>query len=444
MSSKTKVKRKGPSAAKKRELKRIDQKIAARLSTMPKKRKKKKGFNAVRLGKSIGGLFGTGGAAVGKQAGLLFRQLTGFGEYKVGRNSLVGIDSLPMFANARHGTVIRHREYLGDVITSPKVGAFSITTFPINPALVSTFPWLAPIAESFDEYTLEGMVFEFKSNSYDALASTNTASGTVIMTTQYNVLAAPFTNKLQMEQYEFTCSAKPSIDLLHPVECARIETPTSVLTTRSGPAPGDLRLYDWGNFNIATVGMQGSSTNIGELWVTYDVKLFKPRQSPVADVADHYTAEGKAAAVISPAGPDYFGTTDAPMILSSSSDMGTFLSATAGGNLDTINWPPNYFGNVAVMIRWYAFAPVVGLPPNAPHGVFTGGNALPLKILTSNDYILSGNTAVQMTEIQNNGDTLVILLTINGGGSVKLTGGSSAALASVDILITALPVSLTN
>lgn len=443
MSSKPKLKRKGPSAAKKRELKRIDRKLAQRAAKSAKPAKKKKGFNAVKLGKSIGGLFGSEGASIGKQAGLLFRQLTGFGEYKVARNSLATTDSLPMFANSRHGTVVRHREFLGDVITDAKAGNFKITSYPIQPALVETFPWLAPIGENFDEYTIEGMVFEFKSNSYDALASVNTASGTVIMTTQYNVLAPPFTNKLQMEQYEFTCSNKPSRDILHPVECARIETPTSVLTTRSGPAPGDLRLYDWGTFNIATVGMQGSSVNIGELWVTYDVKFFKPRQSPVADVADHYTAEGKVASTINPNGPNYFGTVDIPMVKSSSSDMGTVLSASSGVNLDTINWPTNYFGNVCVIIRWYAFAPIIGAY-NAPYTVSLAGNALALKILTSNDYILSGNTAVQMVTTQTDGATLVFFLTINGGGAIKISGGSTAALASADIIITATPVSLTN
>lgn len=447
MSSKRKTKtKKKPSNLKKRELKRIDQKLALRALAATTTKKKKRGkFNAVRLGQSVGGMFGPGGAMVGKQAGLLFRQLTGFGEYKVNRNSLAGVDSLPMFANTRHGTVVRHREFLGDVITSSVPGVFRIDTFPIQPALLSTFPWLAPIAEQFDEYTIEGMVFEFKSNSYDALASVNTASGTVIMTTQYNVLAPPFTNKLQMEQYEFTCSEKPSVSILHPVECSRIETPTSVLTTRSGPAPGDLRLYDWGNFNIATVGMQGASVNVGELWVTYDVKFYKPRQSATSDVADHYTLEGKAASFAAAGGPNYLGTIIDPPFLSSSSDMGTFLTASSSINLDTINWPNNYYGNVAVLYRWYSTATSLTPTPNTSYNVVgSSPSIVPLKILTSNDYISSGPFSNQMVTYTANGAQILVLFSINGGGSIKITGGTNTTLASFDLLIMALPISLTN
>lgn len=233
------------------------------------------------LGSAVGGPAGAAlGGILGNGAGALFKKITGFGDYKITSNSLstpMKTDSLPSFTRSGRGTRIIHREYLTDVVTAATPGSFQVSSYNIQPGLVNSFPWLSAIANQFDEYQIMGMIFEFKSNSYDALSSTNTASGTVIMTTQYNVLAGPFTTKVAMEQYEFTCSAKPSIDIFHPIECARGESPNWTLTTRGASQTGDLRLYDFATFNLATVGMQGASTNIGELWVSYDINFLKPK-----------------------------------------------------------------------------------------------------------------------------------------------------------------------
>lgn len=411
------------------------------------KRGAKKGFNSVNFGGDVGSLFGPVGRKLGMHAGRMFRAITGIGDYKIGKNSVLKTDSLPQFLNGRRGTIIAHREYLGDVITSPTAALFKITTFPIQPALLGTFPWLANIAENYDEYTIEGMVFEFKSNSSNALNSINTALGTVIMTTQYNVLAPPFTNKLQMEQYEFTCTAKPSVSFLHPIECARIETPTSVLSTRNGSAPGDLRLYDWGNFNIATVGQQGTSVNIGELWVTYDIKLMKPKQGAIVDVQDHYkTLDPALLGTIRQGGPSYFGIVGSEPTLSTTSDLGTFLSASPlnGTNLDTINFPSTYYGNVSITICWYVI-PVVtlGSVPNLPvtytYNV-AGGLATPLNIVSVGYNNLLGPTGTTMVENTQNGASLVLYLNIAGGGSVTLHGGTTTpTLQGLDIFVVALP-----
>ena len=50
-----------------------------------------------------------------------------------------------------------------------------------------------------------------------------------------------------------------------------------VRPTLNVPSGSDRRLYDFGNFQIATIGLQGTSVNVGELWVTYEIELFKPK-----------------------------------------------------------------------------------------------------------------------------------------------------------------------
>jgi len=402
--------------------------------------RKPKGFSAVRLGSRIGNVFSPGLGRVGAEAGRLFRKVTGFGDYKVNSNTLVGSDPLPSFKNLRNGTRVIHREYLNDVITSSTSGGFSIQTVPIQPALLSSFPWLSASAENYQEYKLNGCIYEFKSNSYDALASTNTASGTVVMSTDYNVLDAPFPNKFQMEQSQYTCSAKPSRNLMHPIECAKLETPASVLFTRPGPVTtGDLRLYDWGNFYIATVGMQGTSVNVGELWVTYDITLLKPKLGSTTDVQDHYVLNPAGTL---PAGTAYFGSATFPPILTLDSDMGTTLSVTAPATvgLNTINWPMGYTGNVVVIYHCsrtsVSSLGLAAMYTLVPSGGVVAIPAFGLGTLTS--YFT--NQQNSMFYNSNGGVSFVFFLSITNGGSIQLTGGGpNATLLSADLFICALP-----
>jgi len=100
-----------------------------------------------------------------------------------------------------------------------------------------------------------------------------------------------------MENYEFAVSTKPSNSFVHVVEVGQNVSPLTQLYIRTGPPTGfseDLRLYDFGKFNIATYGQPGNSTNaglIGELWVTYDVEFFKPKYRAAQGsgiLMDHY------------------------------------------------------------------------------------------------------------------------------------------------------------
>lgn len=406
-------------------------------STRPRKAK---GFSAVRLGQRLGNVFSPAIGRVGAEAGRLFKSVTGYGDYKVNKNTLMNSDPLPTFKNLQNGTRVIHREYLNDVITSPFVGVFTIQTVPIQPALTTSFPWLAASAENYQEYRINGLIYEFKSNSYDALASTNTASGTVVMSTDYNVLDAPFPNKFQMEQSQYTSSSKPSKNLMHPIECAKLETPASVLFTRPGPVTtGDLRLYDWGNFYIATVGMQGASTNIGELWATYDITLLKPKLGSTVDVQDHYVLNPLSTLA---GGTNYFGTTAIPPVKTLDSDMGTSLIVRSPSitGLNTIVWPAGYTGNVAVVyVCSLTTTSSAGISAIYTQTVTGGVQFIPAFGLgTSSAYFTNqGNSLVYNN---NGGTTLVMYLSITNGGSVTLAnGGPSAILISADLFVIALP-----
>lgn len=227
----------------------------------------------VPLGMGVGGQLG--GAAAD-----LFKTLTGFGDYAVKQNVL-SPGAPPSVRNRKvndGGVVISHREYLGDIVSSSSANTFKLQAFPINPGSAITFPWLSQVASNFQEYRMEGLVFEFRSMSADALNSTNTALGSVILATNYNASDENFSSKSEMENSQFGQSVKPSDSCLHLIECARSSSVLSELYIRDGTAASndDDRFYDLGKFQIATTGLQGTNVNLGELWVSYQVCLMKP------------------------------------------------------------------------------------------------------------------------------------------------------------------------
>jgi len=212
-----------------------------------------------------------------------FRSLTGSGDYKVASNSLLG-NQPAMFSPTKNGVRITHREFLGDITGST---GFSISSaYPLNAAYSTTFPWLSNVASEFEEYEFLGLVFEFRSSSGSAISSSSSALGTVIMATDYDATNPAFVNKQAMESYQYCVSGVPFNNLLHPVECKRYQNVLGRLYTREvteSTTGNDLRFTDMGNFFIATSGMQSAYT-IGELWVSYDVRLYKPRLTSVSGV----------------------------------------------------------------------------------------------------------------------------------------------------------------
>lgn len=224
-------------------------------------------------------LGGQVGAKIGGYIGdRVHNFVSGFGDY---HSSADLYGRLPTMVNqpSGGGTIIRFQEYISDVVTSATPGAFDIKSYTLNPGQSNSFPWLAQIAQNFEQYQFEGIIFQFRSTSANALNSTNTALGTVMMATQYDTIDQPFSSKAEMLNYEFSVSVKPSESCLHMVECASNQTTIDKLYVLDGSVPpyADPRLYNLGRFSIATTGFQGASVNVGELHATYQVRLLKPK-----------------------------------------------------------------------------------------------------------------------------------------------------------------------
>jgi len=246
-----------------------------------------KGFlgDAGSLLGSIGGsMFGMGelGGQLGRGAGSLLSKITGFGGYKVNSNSLLSDTGTPVFANGAEGTVVvSAREYVGDVVSST---SFVNNVFNLNPGNPSLFPRLSVTARGYEQYEFLGLIVEFRPTAGSAIASTNNALGTVIMATNYDVLDPPFANKQSMEAYQYTVSSVPCNSSIHPVECKRSLNVLDTLYVRqiSQPQNADQRFYDLGLFQLATVGQQAAGVTLGEIWVSYHIRLLKPRLPDLA------------------------------------------------------------------------------------------------------------------------------------------------------------------
>jgi len=230
---------------------------------------------------SIGGYYDSNNSTV----------VQGSGGYKIKKNSIFLGEGQgpPHIQNLTNGpVVIRHREYLGDM-TVPTGAPSPFDIFfqqVINPGNPQMFPWLSQIAANFQEWDALGILFELKTMASDYTA--NVSMGTIFAATDYNAIAVPPTNKMQLENMEFSQSCKPSCSILMPIEC----DPRKNVATHLFIAPnldynnGDPQFYDLGQVFLGSQGLPNSGGVVGtiaEIWVSYEIVFFKPKIPSLAD-----------------------------------------------------------------------------------------------------------------------------------------------------------------
>lgn len=240
------------------------------------------------------------GSTIGGGIGREIANISGFGKYTVGQNSISTVGDIvpegyevPTFGSGSGGTRITHREYVKDIVVPTIPTAFDNTSYTINPGNPLLFPWLATIASQYQQYEFLGCVFTFKTLSSDITGGG--ALGAVVLATNYDVLEAPFSSKITMENTQYTVSAKPSQSQIHCLECDPSQRVTKLQYIRGvnsgNTVSQDARFYDMGNFQVATQGLPGlPGTVLGELWVTYDIMLHKPEVSTITTPTQSLTA----------------------------------------------------------------------------------------------------------------------------------------------------------
>lgn len=241
------------------------------------------------LGEALGGSRLT--RKLGGVAGARLARLMGHGDYvetnmgdtatvpnPVKVNSLMsGSPQMGTFDN--HGSVrIQHREFISDIISGTS-NVFTNSSYIVNPGLSSVFPFLAQIASNYEMYRFHGLTFEFVSATSPFGA---TSLGVWVMAMEYNAAAAAFTAKPQMENSDYAMSSRLDSHGMYGVECKALTSAQVYYYVRSpvnpvGPTGTPVNLVDFGLFQFAQVPGIAAGSNMGELWVTYDVELIRPR-----------------------------------------------------------------------------------------------------------------------------------------------------------------------
>ncbi len=234
-------------------------------------------------GRALGGLigYGNGGASVGTGLGAALSKWLGSGDYDVSANSILSKlspdGSVPAMHKNGQSITVRHKEYLTPVMSST---TFAVQNrFPLNPGLSTTFPWLSAIASQYTEYTIKGLIYHYVPTSGMAISGTNASLGSVMIQTSYRATEAQPTSKLELLNEYWSSESVPSESFCHPIECDPKENPFNVQYIRTGSLPSteNQLMYDLGVTTVATSGQQQANLQLGDLWITYEIELRKPR-----------------------------------------------------------------------------------------------------------------------------------------------------------------------
>lgn len=263
------------------------------------------------VGGALGGIVGQPergwnlGGEVSKMIGWgRYRQgVSGSGPYGVPwttvSNTLTSEGNIPQVGTVQDkGIRVCHSEFLG-VVTSTT--GFTNTSYPLNPGLVGTFPWLSKIAANFQQWQMKGCLVVFKSQMTDAVA-TFSSLGSVAIAANMNPAERPCANQQEIEQLKFCAVAKPSFDIVAPIECAKWSTSNECYFIRNSSVPSAASImdYDHGTIQVAVNACPSNSVVLGRLYITYDIELINPRMVMGASGVDSYALTGTTTA-------DYLG-----------------------------------------------------------------------------------------------------------------------------------------
>jgi len=194
------------------------------------------------------------------------------------------VTGAPKF-NGGNGFVVRHTEYLDDMLSTQVFTIDPDNVYDLNPGLADTFPWLGTVAAGFEQYRWKKLRFVYRSR-----AATN-QTGTVYLATQLDSQDADFSSKQEMMAYAGAQNNNVWINTEHNCLMQRGDYMKKYFI-RTGPLVSgqDSQLYDTGKFTWAITSSAGSGTFMGELFVDYEVELFNPKMN-IASVGVNYQAE---------------------------------------------------------------------------------------------------------------------------------------------------------
>lgn len=168
-----------------------------------------------------------------------------------------------------------HREYLRDVHGSNGILNLDVSSININPGILNAFPWLSNLANNYESYLFDTLVFEY------VPSCPSTEPGKVMIMIDFDAADADPTDKAQAMNYYRAESGTPWTRFSYSSLRQDLHKRKTYYTRRGTVGGNDLQTYDTGTFYYITTG-QSHANILGEIFVSYSVRLITPQSGPIA------------------------------------------------------------------------------------------------------------------------------------------------------------------
>lgn len=162
-----------------------------------------------------------------------------------------------------------HRELIASITGS--VAFAAPFQFEINPGVSATFPWLAIMAQAWEQY-------EFNSLKFNYVTRTGTnIPGSVMLVPDYDAADAAPANVSIASSYQDAVEDAPWKNITCSLPRSSLQTMTNRHFIRQVALAAnlDIKTYDCGKFFVLTEN--GTAVPWGKLWVEYDVTFHIPQ-----------------------------------------------------------------------------------------------------------------------------------------------------------------------
>lgn len=181
--------------------------------------------------------------------------------------------------NAKGGCFITHRELAFNLLSSSSNSVFYSQSASINPGLSAMFPWLAGVANNFEQYRFHKLQFHYITRT------TTTTTGDVYLAIDYDASDTIPSSEQQVSSYTGVVSG--SVWSLFTFVANKDRSFLSRYVRQGAvPTGTDVKTYDVGNLIMASVDVNSGSAPIGKVWVEYTVELINPQSNPINTSCD--------------------------------------------------------------------------------------------------------------------------------------------------------------
>ncbi len=157
---------------------------------------------------------------------------------------------------------------------------FSVFNMAINPGLNSSFPWLSSVANSWDIYEVLAITFTYLP------ACSSATSGFFMLAFDYDTLDTSPPDMNTMMQMADSCAGPVWNTCSLTLKPADLRARGKLFIRPGGISNSDLKTYDLGRVYWACQGNSTELPLLGQLTVSYVVRLSKP--SPAVPIYSYY------------------------------------------------------------------------------------------------------------------------------------------------------------